>query len=54
MQGLLYVSSKNEEGIVDTDKFGKLLAYFGSPGNPNFLEYEFSFFFPKISYFVIH
>ena len=33
----MYVSSKNEEGIVDTDKFGKLLAYFGSPGNPQFL-----------------
>uniref|UniRef100_A0A7S4JU55 Non-specific protein-tyrosine kinase n=1 Tax=Paramoeba aestuarina TaxID=180227 RepID=A0A7S4JU55_9EUKA len=37
LKGLLYVSSKNEEGIVDTDKFGKLLAYFGSPGDGKFL-----------------
>jgi hypothetical protein len=37
LKGLLYVSSKNEEGIVDTDKFGKLLAYFGSPADGKFL-----------------
>eukprot|EP00008_Paramoeba_atlantica_P011813 CAMPEP_0201488572 /NCGR_PEP_ID=MMETSP0151_2-20130828/19093_1 /ASSEMBLY_ACC=CAM_ASM_000257 /TAXON_ID=200890 /ORGANISM="Paramoeba atlantica, Strain 621/1 / CCAP 1560/9" /LENGTH=620 /DNA_ID=CAMNT_0047873893 /DNA_START=84 /DNA_END=1946 /DNA_ORIENTATION=+ len=37
LKGLLYVSSKNEEGIVDTDRFGKLLAYFGSPADKNFL-----------------
>mmetsp|Transcript_30223 Transcript_30223/g.84438 ORF Transcript_30223/g.84438 Transcript_30223/m.84438 type:complete len:623 (-) Transcript_30223:30-1898(-) len=39
LKGLLYLSSKNEEGIVDTDKFGRLLAYFGCPANSDFLSH---------------
>mmetsp|Transcript_390 Transcript_390/g.567 ORF Transcript_390/g.567 Transcript_390/m.567 type:complete len:590 (-) Transcript_390:57-1826(-) len=38
LKGLLYISSKNEEGVVDTNKFGLLLLYFGSPSSPDFLK----------------
>ena len=59
LKGLLYVSSKNEEGIVDTDKFGKLLAYFGCPSDGHFLTFVpflllFSFFLSLVILVCIH
>jgi hypothetical protein len=37
--------------VVDTDKFGRLLAYFGSPAHPNFLGcVNFNLSFLKIIY----